>query len=161
MLSCAKYICLVFHHPRVVSTSPSCGHAHWATSSVSTLAPLSALLGVQFWVVPMQLGSADPHGVPQNSVRPSGPTILRTLGSVKHEGPPARKWQKGDICHALTTEAFTFFCQAYDGAMCSGPPRHHCLLPPHVVEDCTVFTSLSLRFFFSLRGYLTVLGDLC
>ena len=34
------------------------------------LAPLPALLGLQFWVVPLQQGSTDPHGVPQFSVRP-------------------------------------------------------------------------------------------
>ena len=26
---------------------------------------------------------------------------------------------------------------------CSDLTGHHCLLPPHVVEDCTVFTSFS------------------
>ena len=46
--------------------------------------------------------------------------------------------QIGEICQALYTEAVTSFCQTYDGAMCSNLPWHHCLLPPHVVEDCTV-----------------------
>ena len=35
-------------------------------------------------------------------------------------------WRNEGICHALTTEAFTSSCQAYNGAMCSGLPRHHC-----------------------------------
>ena len=56
--------------PRVVS-SLCCGDAHWAvlstiaTSSLPTLAPLPALLGVQFCVVPLQLGVRHPHDVPQ------------------------------------------------------------------------------------------------
>ena len=36
---------------------------------------------------------------------------------------------------------FTSFCPSYDGAVCSDLPRHHCLLPPHGVEDCSVFSS--------------------
>ena len=39
--------------------------------------------------------------------------------------------------------------------MCSDLPRHHCLLPPHVAEDCTVFAP----FFFNhgcLRDCLLV-----
>ena len=39
-------------------------------SSLATLAPLPALLGVQFCVVPSQLGSTGHHGVPQHSARP-------------------------------------------------------------------------------------------
>ena len=51
--------------------------------------------------------------------------------------------QIGEICQALYTEAFTSFCHAYDRAMCSNLPRHHCLLPPHDVEGCTVFPFFS------------------
>ena len=29
---------------------------------------------------------------------------------------------------------------------CDGPPLHHCPLPPHDVEDCTVFTSFHLTW---------------
>ena len=29
------------------------------------------------------------------------------------------------------------FAHANLGSLCSCPPRHHCLHPPHVVEDCT------------------------
>ena len=38
------------------------------SSSLPTLAPLPALLGVHFFVVPLQLGNTDPHGDPQYSV---------------------------------------------------------------------------------------------
>ena len=82
-----------------------------ASRSLSTLAPLPAPVGLHFCVVPLQLGSTDPHGALRKSIRLRGSTILKTLGSVKHEGAPTRKWQKGDICHALTTEAFASFCQ--------------------------------------------------
>ena len=44
------------------------------------------------------------------------------FGSVKHEGPSTSKRQIGEICQALYTEAFTSFCQTYDGAMCSDFP---------------------------------------
>ena len=57
--------------------------------------------------------------------------------------PSTSMRQIGEFCQALYTEAFTSFCQAYYGAMCSGLPRHHCLQPPHGVKDCTVFTSFS------------------
>ena len=43
-----------------------------------------------------------------------------------------RRWQNGNICNALTTEAVTSFCQTHDGAMCSRLPWHHRLQPPHV-----------------------------
>ena len=46
--------------------------------------------------------------------------------------------QIGEICQALYTEAFTSFCNTFDGAMCSDPPP----LPAgtiHGVEDRTVF----------------------
>ena len=36
------------------------------------------------------------------------------------------------------------FALANLGSLCLGPPRHLCLQPPHVVDDCTVFTSFSL-----------------
>ena len=49
----------------------------------------------------------------------------------------------GKISQALYTEAFTSFCQAYTGAMCSGLPRHHCLHPPLGVGDSTVLLPLS------------------
>ena len=94
-----------------------------------------------FSVVPTQLGRTDPFRVRQH-----GPTlrlVVKAFGSVKHEGPSTSKRQIGEICQALYTEAFTSFCQTYDGAMCSDLPRHHCLLPPHGVEDCTVFSSFS------------------
>ena len=67
-------------------------------------------------------------------------TILKTPGSVKHEGSATRMWQKEDICHALTTAAFTSSCQAKFRSLFSGPPGHHCLQPPHGVEDGTVST---------------------
>ena len=69
-----------------------------------------------------------------------------TLRSVKREGPATRMWRKEDICHALTTAAFTSSCQAKLGALCFGPPRHHCLQPPHVMEDCTDFASFHLTW---------------
>ena len=49
------------------------------------------------------------------------------------------------ICQALNTTAFVF-CRAYDGSMGSDLLWHHCLLPPHGVEDCTVFLHLSCAF---------------
>ena len=68
---------------------------------------------------------------------------MKALGSVKHEGPTTRKRQKGEICQALNTEAFTSFCQAYDGAMCSELRGQHFLLPPYGVQDCTASSSSS------------------
>ena len=64
-----------------------------------------------------------------------------TLAPSSTEAPSTSMRQTGEVCHALYTEAFTSFCHAYDRARCSDPPGHHCLLPPHVAEDCTVFSS--------------------
>ena len=55
------------------------------------------------------------------------------------------RWQSGEICQALLTEAFTSFCQACDGTMGSSLPRHHCLLLPHVTEDRTVLLLFAPR----------------
>ena len=54
-----------------------------------------------------------------------------------------------------TTRPSRRFAKACNGAICSGLPRHHCLQPPHVVEDSTVFYfsrahGLLLDFFPSL-----------
>ena len=57
------------------------------------------------------------------------------------KAPSTGRRQSGEICQAFYTEAFTSFCQTYDRAICSNLPGHHCLLPPHVVEDCSVFSS--------------------
>ena len=60
---------------------------------------------------------------------------------VATKAPTNSIWQNGEICQALFTEAFTSFCQAYDGTMGSTLPRHWCLLPAHVSENCTFFPS--------------------
>ena len=86
--------------------------------------------------VPLQLEGPDPHGVPQHGTTLS--FVVKALGSVKHEGPTTGKRQVGVICQALNT-VFTSSCHAYDVSMCSELPRHHCLWPPHGVEDCTFF----------------------
>ena len=79
-------------------------------------------------------------------LRPSARSDLeicrKSVGSFKHEGPSTSKRHVGEVCQAV--------CQTCDGAMCSNLPGHHCLLPPHGVEDCTVFTS----FFFLLCAWL-------
>ena len=36
--------------------------------------------------------------------------------------------------------------QAYDETLCSDLPKYHCLLPPHVAENCTDFSLLVLTF---------------
>ena len=79
-----------------------------ATRSLVTLAPLPVLTGVQFCVVPLQLGSTGHQVVPQNSVRPCESTILKTLGSVKHgrPSPPNQKVAEGVFCQAPPTSAF-------------------------------------------------------
>ena len=71
--------------------------------------------------------------------------ILEMLGSVEHEGTATIKLQKEGICSAFTITAFTSSCQAKLGSLCSGPPEHHSLQPPHGVEDCTVFTYFHLH----------------
>ena len=93
-----------------------------------------------FLAVPLQFGCSEPRGVPQHGAILR--FVVKALGSVKHEGPTTSKQQIGVICEALNTEAFTSFCRAYDGAICSGL-LGHCLQPPHCVEGSTVFTSLS------------------
>ena len=119
-------------------------HRCWVfllTRPSSTLAPLPHLHVFTLSAVPSQHVKTDPHCVPQH-----GTTlrfVVKALGSVKHEGPTTSMRQIGVICQTLNTEAFTSFCQAYDGAMCSDLPRHRCLLPPHGVEDCTVVFSSS------------------
>ena len=62
-----------------------------------------------------------------------------TLGSVEHEGTTTRM-----SCQASHTSAFTSSCTANLGSLCLGPPRHHCLQPPHGVENFTVFCMLLL-----------------
>ena len=92
-----------------------------------TLAPLPAPLGERLsFAVPLQLGGSHPRGVPQH-----GTTLMfvvKALGSVKHEGPTTSRREIGVICQALNTTSFTSSCQAYDGALCSDLPGHHCLL---------------------------------
>ena len=130
----------------------------------------SRLSGSSFLgVVPisaMQLGGSDPHGVPQH-----GATLnfdVKAFGSVKHNGPTSSKRHIGVICQALYTEAFTSFCQTYDGAMFSDIYWHHCLLPPPGVEFSPlpvclvalatnssifpVFFDLALRPFYDVRN---------
>ena len=70
--------------------------------------------------------------------------ILKALCFVKHESPATRTRQIGVTCHALTTEAFTSFCQMFDGATC------FCLQPPHGVVDSTVFYFLEFSRLFGL-----------
>ena len=53
--------------------------------------------------------------------------------------------RKKDICHALASAAFTSSCQAKLDSPCLGPPGHHCLQPPHGVEDHCVFHALAFR----------------
>ena len=57
------------------------------------------------------------------------------------KAPSTGRRQSGEILQVFHTEAFASFCQACGRALCSNFPRHRCLLPPHVVEDCAVFTS--------------------
>ena len=59
------------------------------------------------------------------------------LVSSSTNAPTDSMWRSGEICQVLSTKAFTSFCQARDGIMGSSLPRHHCLVPPHVAEDCT------------------------
>ena len=48
---------------------------------------------------------------------------VSAVGSVKQNS----MWQNGEICQVLSTEAFTSFCQVYDGTMGSKLPKCHCL----------------------------------
>ena len=67
------------------------------------------------------------------------------VGSVQARKPPTNNmWQNGGICQALFTEAFTSFAKRAMEQPCSKLLRRHCLLPLHVVEDCTVFYFLLL-----------------
>ena len=62
---------LVYHERRPLlhfAVMPTVFICTIATRSLATLAPLPALLGVQFCFVPLQLGSTDHHGVLQSSV---------------------------------------------------------------------------------------------
>ena len=146
MLFWVKFVGLAFSRMRVVSSSlwwsQQLGlYSTIAARLLSVLAPLPALLGLQFCAGLLHLGGADPHGVPWKPVRPQGSSILKTLGSVVHEGPVT---QNEDICQALATEAFMSICQACMGALCSGSPWHHCLHLHVVQKSGSVFTSLSL-----------------
>ena len=111
-----------------------------------------------FLTVPLQFGCSEPHGVPQHGAILR--FVVKALGSVKHEGRTTSKQQIGRFCEALNPEAFTSFCLAYDGAMCSGLLGHHCLQSPHCVEDSTVFTSSFFCAWLHSRDLLLVLARL-
>ena len=125
---------------------------------LSVLAPLPALLGEKILAIPLQFGCSEPHGVPQHGAILR--FVVKALGSVKHEGHTTSKQQIGVICEARNTEAFTSFCHAYDGAMCSGLIGHHCIQPPHGVEDTAVFTSSFFCAWLHSRDRLLVLARL-
>ena len=58
--------------------------------------------------------------------------VLDSLGPIEHEGPAARRLQRGGICQAMTTAAFTSFCQVNvaELPLC---PVHHLRATAHSV----------------------------
>ena len=98
-----------------------------ATSLISTLTPLSSAAAREdppFW-------------------RPSSPTDLEVCRESTWFRQARRLLQpaSGRLVRfvRLCTPRLHVVCQAYDGSLCSDFSGHHCLLPPHGVEDCTVF----------------------
>ena len=80
-----------------------------------------------------------------------------TLGSVEHEGPTTRMSQKRVTCQASPTSPFTSSCITNLGSLCLGPPRHHCLQPPHGVQKNHCFCTLLLALGSTLANFSSII----
>ena len=116
-----------------------------ATRSLSTLAPLPQSMCSHTHVVPSKLGSNDSFGSRHKDRNDLCKVdVPGDAWFPQARGPSTRMLQKEGICHASTIAAFTSSCQVNIGLLPLGPPRHHCLQPPHSEENRHCFYLLRL-----------------